>query len=87
DRQNNPEIELNEAQFIALERDKSRERTKSLNEAEQKAFCPGPHSLTYGAWQERQEAEVEKITEIQQNQAPDKVAELENQLEKEKEGG
>jgi hypothetical protein len=84
DRQNNPEIELNESQFIALERAKHQERTKSLKEAEQKAFCPGTHSLTYGAWQERQEAEIEKITEIKE---ADPIKELETQLAQTKEGG
>src|SRR2546423_10561691 len=39
DRQNNPEIELNEAQFIALERRKRSERKKSIEEFEQKGFC------------------------------------------------
>ncbi|CAI2196507.1 14790_t:CDS:2, partial [Funneliformis geosporum] len=38
DRQNNPEIELNEAQFIALERDKQRERLKSIKEVESKGL-------------------------------------------------
>lgn len=65
DRQNNPEIELNEAQFVALERDKWRERNKSIKEAESKQFCLGKHSLTYGAWQERQEAETEQLAEIE----------------------
>jgi hypothetical protein len=64
DRQNNPEIELNEAQFVALERDKWRERMKGIKEAENKQFCLGEHSLTYGAWQEREEAEIEKIQAI-----------------------
>ena len=64
DRQNNPEIELNEAQFVALERDKWRERMRSIKEAEDKDFCKGTHSLTYGAWQERQEAEIEAAQEI-----------------------
>jgi hypothetical protein len=76
DRQNNPEIELNESQFIALERDKHRERIKSLTEAEAKHFCPRSHSLTYGAWQERQAAEIEKLTALQE---PDKIKHLENQ--------
>jgi hypothetical protein len=66
DRQNNPEIELNEAQFVALERDKWRERNKSIKEAELKKFCPGKHQLTYGAWQERQEAETEQVKEIEE---------------------
>ena len=64
DRQNNPEIELNEAQFVALERDKWRERMRSIKEAESKGFCLGKHSLTYGAWQERQEAEIEAAQEM-----------------------
>jgi hypothetical protein len=67
DRQNNPEIELNEAQFVALERDKWRERMKGIKEAEGKKFCPGTHQLTYGAWQEREEAEIEKIQAIKQD--------------------
>ena len=66
DRQNNPEIELNEAQFVALERDKWRERMKGIKEAEDKSFCKGTHSLTYGAWQERQEAEIEQVKEIEE---------------------
>ena len=85
DRQNNPEIELNEAQFIALERDKWRERMKSIKEAESKEFCKGKHSLTYGAWQERQEAEVEKVQEMKEE--PDPIQHLEAQLKKEKEEG
>ena len=87
DRQNNPEIELNEAQFVALEREKWRERMKSLKEAENKAFCQGKHTLTYGAWQERQEAEIEKVKEIQAPE-PDKLLDLEQRLNQEqKEGG
>ena len=79
DRQNNPEIELNEAQFVALERDKWRERMRSIKEAEDKSFCPGTHSLTYGAWQERQEAEIEAAQEIKN----DPIQELIRQNEKE----
>ena len=56
DRQNNPEIELNEAQFVALERDKWRERIKSIRDFEQKGGCPGTHTLSYGSYQEHQEA-------------------------------
>ena len=48
---------------------------KSIKEAESKEFCLGKHTLTYGAWQERQEAEIEKVKEIQAE--PDKVRELE----------
>ena len=82
DRQNNPEIELNEAQFIALERDKQRERIRSIKEVESKGLCKGTHKLTYGTWQERQEAEIAKVEELQNNE-PDKIKHLENQLKKE----
>jgi len=56
DRQNNPEIELNEAQFVALERDKWRERMKSIRDFETKGGCEGTHTLSYGSYQEHQEA-------------------------------
>ena len=56
DRQNNPEIELNEAQFVALERDKWRERMKSIKDFETKGGCQGTHTLSYGSYQEHQEA-------------------------------
>jgi hypothetical protein len=79
DRQNNPEIELNEAQFVALERDKWRERMRSIKEAESKGFCLGKHTLTYGAWQERQEAEIEAAQELKN----DPIQELIRQNEKE----
>ena len=61
---------------------------KSLKEAESKEFCQGKHTLTYGAWQERQEAEIEKVVEIQEVQSePDPIKHLETQLAKEKGGG
>ena len=57
---------------------------ENLKEAESKEFCKGKHTLTYGAWQERQEAEIEKIEEIQEAQTePDKIAELEARLKEE----
>jgi hypothetical protein len=37
---------------------------RSIKEAESKGFCLGKHSLTYGAWQERQEAEIEAAQEM-----------------------
>jgi Ser-tRNA(Ala) deacylase AlaX len=40
ERQNNPEVELNESQFIALERDKKRERLRSIKDFESKG-CKG----------------------------------------------
>ncbi|CAI2198406.1 3447_t:CDS:1, partial [Funneliformis geosporum] len=77
DRQNNPEIELNEAQFIALERNKRREREKSIKEAEEKKLCPGEHILTYGtAFESREEKalEVEELKEVEQEQQRDTKA-------------
>lgn len=52
---------------------------KSIKEAEDKNFCPGIHTLTYGAYQEREEAEVEKLQAIQQ----DPIQELISQHEQE----
>jgi hypothetical protein len=58
---------------------------KSLKEADNKQFCKGKHSLTYGAWQEKQEAEIEKVEEIQSAQSePDKITELEARLKEDK---
>ncbi|CAI2191537.1 5892_t:CDS:10, partial [Funneliformis geosporum] len=34
-------------------------------EVESKGICKGTHKLTYGTWQERQEAEIEKVEELQ----------------------
>jgi hypothetical protein len=66
DRQNNPEIELNEAQFIALERDKLRERMKGIKDFEKKGGCNGKHTLSYGSYSEHQEAlELERAVEEQ----------------------
>jgi hypothetical protein len=75
DRQNNPEIELNEAQFVALERDKYRERMKSIKDFENKKGCPGKHTLSYGGYSEHQEAlELDQAV-----QEADPVKDLQNQ--------
>lgn len=66
ERQNNPEIELNEAQFIALERRKKRIREQSIAEAEDKGFCAGEHTLTYGTSPEQREEKVKEIEEIKE---------------------
>jgi hypothetical protein len=55
ERQNNPEIELNEAQFIALERRKKKIREQSIKEFERKGFCLGEHVLVYGVEPETEE--------------------------------
>jgi hypothetical protein len=53
-----------------------------------KQFCQGKHKLTYGAWQERQEAEIEQAQQIQSPPPDDnKIQELEAQLKKDKEEG
>jgi hypothetical protein len=74
DRQNNPEIELNEAQFVALERDKHRERMKGIRDFEIKGGCSGKHTLSYGSYQEHQEA-----LELEQAIEADPIQNLENQ--------
>jgi hypothetical protein len=75
DRQNNPEIELNEAQFVALERDKYRERMKSIKDFESKGGCSGKHTLSYGGYAEHQETlELEEAV-----QEKDPVQALQNQ--------
>ena len=81
DRQNNPEIELNESQFIALERDKYRERIKSIREFEQKGGCPGKHTLSYGGYAEHQEA-----LELEQAVEKDPTQKLEAEWEQIKKG-
>ena len=78
DRQNNPEIELNEAQFVALERDKWRERIKSIKDFEAQGGCSGKHILSYGSFQEHQEQlELERATQ-------DPVKDLEQKWNQEK---
>lgn len=66
DRQNNPEIELNEAQFIALERRKKRIREKSIKEAILKDFCKGEHTLTYGTSPEQREEKVQEVEQLKE---------------------
>ncbi|CAG8816436.1 2512_t:CDS:1, partial [Racocetra fulgida] len=61
ERQNNPEIELNEAQFIALERRKKKIREQSIREFERKGFCSGEHRLIYGI--EAEEDEKPELSE------------------------
>jgi len=66
DRQNNPEIELNESQFIALERDKKRERAKAIKDFEAKGGCNGKHILSYGTAPEQREDKVEEVKQLEQ---------------------
>jgi hypothetical protein len=66
ERQNNPEIELNEAQFIALERRKKRIREQSIKDAENKQFCTGIHTLIYGTSPEQRAEKVQELEEIKE---------------------
>ena len=66
ERQNNPEIELNESQFIALERDKRRERYKSIKDFENKGGCQGTHILTYGTAPEQRSEKIQELAEIKE---------------------
>jgi hypothetical protein len=65
ERQNNPEVELNESQFIALERDKKRERLRSIKDFESKG-CKGKHTLTYGTSPEQREEKVLEAKELEE---------------------
>ncbi|CAG8644152.1 9567_t:CDS:1 [Ambispora gerdemannii] len=79
ERQNNPEIELNEAQFIALERDKKREREKSIKEFER--FCQGQHILTYGTSFEQRAEKVLEVKEIEEMKEEPNIKETPEQLQ------
>jgi len=81
ERQNNPEIELNEAQFIALERDKRRERMKSIKEYEEKGGCDGEHILTYGTSFENREEKVLEVKEMEEVQQEEPKQEKSEQKE------
>ena len=76
ERQNNPEIELNEAQFIALERRKKRIREKSIKDAENKVFCRGTHTLTYGTSPEQREEKVAEVKQLEEIKEEPKEAEV-----------
>ena len=82
DRQNNPEIELNESQFIALERDKKRERAKAIKDFASKGGCLGIHTLSYGTAPEQREekvAEVKQLEEVSKT-SPQEVKKTESNL-------
>ena len=84
ERQNNPEIDMIKAPFLALERDKWRERTKSIKDFENKKGCLGIHTLSYGSLGEHQQEmiiqqEVEKLEEnkeLEQKEQPIKEISL-----------
>ena len=83
DRQNNPEIELNESQFIALERDKKRERAKAIKDFEQKGGCNGEHILSYGtAPEQREEKVLEEAATSHQAEELEEIKKEAKELEK-----
>lgn len=72
ERQNNPEIDMIKSPFLALERDKKREREKSIKDFEEKGGCSGKHILSYGSLGEHQ-AEMmleEQIEQQEEEQEP-----------------
>jgi CDGSH-type Zn-finger protein len=83
ERQNNPEIELNEAQFIALERRKKRIREKSIKDSENKGFCQGTHTLTYGTAPEKTKEKVQEVEQLEETK--EEVKELEKMKREPKE--
>ena len=89
DRQNNPEIDMIKSPFLALERDKQRERKKAIKEFEQKKFCQGTHTLSYGSYHEHQQeielAEIVKSEQLEQkdNKVEEKPAEITQKEQKE----
>ena len=81
ERQNNPEIDMIKSPFLALERDKWRERMKSIKDFENKKGCEGKHTLSYGSLGEHQ-AEM-MIQEKVENLEEEKKSEQSEQENKE----
>ncbi|KLL03474.1 MAG: hypothetical protein MRERV_40c011 [Mycoplasmataceae bacterium RV_VA103A] len=80
ERQNNPEIDMIKAPFLALERDKQRERMKSIKDFENKGGCDGKHILSYGSLGEHQaevimEEEMENLENEKSEQSEQKSKE------------
>ena len=78
ERQNNPEIDMIKAPFLALERDKRRERMKSIKDFEDKKGCQGKHILSYGSLGEHQQ---EMIIQEQVENLEEKEEEPKEKLE------
>jgi len=77
ERQNNPEIDMIKSPFLALERDKWRQRMKSIKDFEDKKGCDGIHTLSYGSYQEHQaemilQEQVEEQEEEKEQEQKDK---------------
>lgn len=71
ERQNNPEIDMIKSPFLALERDKWRERMKSIKEFVKKGGCQGKHTLSYGSYQEHQQEILlaEEVENLEENKS------------------
>jgi len=84
ERQNNPEIDMIKSPFLALERDKWRERMKGIKDFEDKKGCNGIHTLSYGSYQEHQaeimlQGQVENLEDKEEEENKEKPVEyLEN---------
>lgn len=76
ERQNNPEIDMIKSPFLALERDKWRERMKSIKDFEDKKGCDGIHTLSYGSLGEHQQ-EILLEKEVEEQGEEDKLEQLE----------
>lgn len=77
ERQNNPEIDIIKSPFLALERDKWRERMKSIKDFEDKGGCDGIHTLSYGSLGEHQ-AEILLKEEVEKQDQEEQEQEAEN---------
>ena len=70
--------------FLALERDKWRERMKGIKDFEDKKGCNGIHTLSYGSYQEHQaeimlQGQVENLEDKEEEENKEKPVEyLEN---------
>ena len=52
-----------------MERDKRREREKSIQEVEEREICPGEHILTYGTSFENREEKVLEVKEMEEEKS------------------
>jgi hypothetical protein len=89
ERQNNPEIDMIKSPFLALERDKWRERMKSIKDFEDKKGCDGIHTLSYGSLGEHQaemmlEEQVENQEENEKSEQSEQEKEEKQEIPQEK---
>jgi hypothetical protein len=82
ERQNNPEIDMIKSPFLALERDKWRERMKSIKDFEDKGGCEGVHTLSYGSLGEHQQ-EILIKEQVEEQEEESEKSEQSEQKDKE----